>query len=159
MNRFSLIAILALTTACGMTRSLQNSESSQVEVRTETVIQHDTAFVELPVVIEKVATLDTTSVLENKYAKSAVSVSAGVLNHSLETKPVSLPVKVENKIVYKDSLVFKDRIITETVEVERQLTQWQKFRMKLGELFFWFALGALTYFIIHLLLNLNLKKL
>lgn len=31
----------------------------------------DTAYVELPVIVEKVTTLDTVSVLENKYAKSA----------------------------------------------------------------------------------------
>lgn len=39
----------------------------------------DTAYVELPVIVEKVATLDTASILENKYAKSEVIVPGGVL--------------------------------------------------------------------------------
>ena len=70
MNRFLLTALALLATACGATRSLQNTESSRVEVRTETVIKHDTAYVELPVIVERVATLDTTSTLENTFAKS-----------------------------------------------------------------------------------------
>ena len=90
-----------------------------MEVRYETKTVHDTAFVELPVIVERVATLDTASVLENKYAKSAASVSGGVLTHSLETKPVREPVSVEKQIVYRDSLVFRDKVQTVTVEVEK----------------------------------------
>jgi hypothetical protein len=72
--------------------------------------------------VEKVATLDTASVLENKYAKSAASVSGGVLAHSLETKPVREPVKVEKQIVYRDSLVYRDRSSdSHQVEVEKKL--------------------------------------
>ena len=93
---------------------------------------HDTAYIQLPVIVERVATLDTTSVLENKYAKSAASVSGGVLAHSLETKPVREPVSVEKQIVYRDSLVYRDRVVTETVEVEKKLSAWQSFKMKAG---------------------------
>ena len=77
------------------------------------------------------ATLDTTSTLENKFARS---VSAGILNHTLETKPVQLPVQIETKIVYKDSLVYRDRVQTQTVEVEKKLTTWQQAKMKLGSI-------------------------
>lgn len=80
------------------------------------------------------ATLDTTSTLENKFARSEASVSAGILNHTLETKPVQLPVQVETKIVYKDSLVYRDRVQTQTVEVEKKLTTWQQAKMKLGSI-------------------------
>lgn len=148
MNRFLLFAFALLATACGTTRSLQNSESSRVEVRTETVIQHDTAFVELPVIVEKVATLDTASTLENTYAKSQATVAAGILHHSLETKPVSLPVKVETKTVYRDSLVYEDRIQTKTVEVEKPLNWWQKLKLKAGGLFLILTLIAIGYPII-----------
>ena len=145
MKRFLLFASAILATACGTTRSLQNSESSRVEVRTETVIQHDTAYVELPVIVEKVATLDTTSFLENKYAKSAVSVTAGVLNHTLETKPVSIPVKVETKTVYKDSLVYVDRVKTQTIKVEKPLRDWQKVLIIWGALYLIVTLIAAIY--------------
>ena len=103
-----------------------------MEVRYETKTVHDTAFVELPVIVERVATLDTASVLENKYAKSAASVSGGVLTQSLETKPVREPVRVEKQIVYRDSVVFRDRVQTVTVEVEKKLTWWQTLKMRLG---------------------------
>ena len=82
--------------------------------------------------MEKVATLDTASVLENKYAKSEASVSGGVLHHSLQTKPVREPVKVERVEVVRDSLVYRDRVQTVTVEVEKKLTAWQTVQMRLG---------------------------
>ena len=156
MNRFLLITLAFLATACGATRSLQNSESSRVEVRTETVIKHDTAYVELPVIIEKVATLDTTSTLENTYAKSEATVTAGILHHSLETKPVSVPVQIETKEVVRDSIIFRDRIQTQTVEVERKLTWWQKTKMNLGIVTLCEILLAVAY-IIYLIFNNFLK--
>ena len=160
MKRFLLFASAILATACGTTRSLQNSESSRVEVRTETVIKHDTAYVELPVINEKVATLDTTSTLENTYAKSEAVVTAGILHHSLETKPVRVPVQIETKEVVRDSIIFKDRIQTQTVEVERKLTWWQKTKMNLGFVTLCELLLAVIY-IIYLIFNnfLKLKRL
>ena len=126
-----LLSLLAAS-ACSTVRPLPSTDSTKVEVRYETKTIHDTAFVELPVIVERVATLDTASVLENKYAKSAASVSGGVLTHSLETKPVREPVSVEKQIVYRDSLVFCDRVQTVTVEVEKKLTWWQTLKMRLG---------------------------
>lgn len=134
MKRFLPLLLLLGAFACSTVRPLPSTDSTKVEVRTETVTVHDTAFVELPVIIEKVATLDTTSTLENKFARSEASVSAGILNHTLETKPVQLPVQVETKIVYKDSLVYRDRVQTQTVEVEKKLTTWQQAKMKLGSI-------------------------
>ena len=126
-----LLSLLAAS-ACSTVRPLPSTDSTKVEVRYETKTIHDTAFVELPVIVERVATLDTASVLENKYAKSAASVSGGVLAHSLETKPVREPVSVEKQIVYRDSLVFRDKVQTVTVEVEKKLTWWQTLKMRLG---------------------------
>ena len=126
-----LLSLLAAS-ACGTVRPLPSTDSTKVEVRYETKTVHDTAFVELPVIVERVATLDTASVLENKYAKSAASVSGGVLTHSLETKPVREPVSVEKQIVFRDSLVFRDKVQTVTVEVEKKLTWWQTLKMRLG---------------------------
>ena len=132
MKRFLPLLLLLGAFACSTVRQLPSTDSTKVEVRTETVTVHDTAYVELPVIIEKVATLDTTSTLENKFARSEASVSAGILSHTLETKPVQLPVQVETKIVYKDSLVYRDRVQTQTLEVEKKLTAWQQAKMKLG---------------------------
>ena len=147
MKRFLPLLLLLGAFACSTVRQLPSTDSTKVEVRTETVTVHDTAYVELPVIIEKVATLDTTSTLENKFARSEASVSAGILSHTLETKPVQLPVQVETKIVYKDSLVYRDRVQTQTVEVEKKLTAWQQAKMKLGSVALLFIGLAIIYLI------------
>ena len=147
----SISLLLALgVVACGTVRPVTGVDSTKMEVHTETVIQHDTAYVELPVIVEKVATLDTTSTLENTYAKSEAFVTAGILHHSLETKPVSIPVKVETKTVYRDSLVFRDRVQTQTVEVEKKLNWWQKLKLKAGGLFLILTLIGIVYIILNL---------
>ena len=156
----SISLLLALgVVACGTVRPVTGVDSTKVEVHTETVIQHDTAYVELPVIVEKVATLDTTSTLENTYAKSEAVVMAGILHHSLETKPVSIPVKVETKTVYKDSLVYRDRVQTQTVEVEKKLNWWQKLKLKAGGLFLILTLIGIAYIIVNLFVKPKLFSL
>ena len=156
----SISLLLALgVVACGTVRPVTGVDSTKVEVRTETVIQHDTAYVELPVIVEKVATLDTTSTLENTYAKSEAVVTAGILHHSLETKSVSIPVKVETKTVYKDSLVFRDRVQTQTVEVEKKLNWWQNLKLKAGGLFLILTLIGIVYIIVNLFVKPKLFSL
>ena len=132
MKYYLPLLLLLTASACSTVRQLPSTDSTKVEVRTVVEKVTDTAYVELPVIVEKAATLDTASVLENKYAKSAASVSGGVLTHSLETKPVREPVAVEKQIVYRDSLVYRDRVQTVTVEVEKKLTSWQTIQMRLG---------------------------
>ena len=156
----SISLLLALgVVACGTVRPVTGVDSTKVEVHTETVIQHDTAYVELPVIVEKVATLDTNSTLENTYAKSEATVTAGILHHSLETKPVSIPVKVETKTVYKDSLVYRDRVQTQTLEVDKKLNWWQKLKLKAGCLFLILTLIVLVYIIVNLFVKPKLFSL
>lgn len=132
MKPSALLAIALCLSACGTVRPVLESDSTWVEVKTVVETIHDTAYVQLPVIVERVATLDTASVLENKYAKSAALVSGGVLIHSLETKPAKEPVSVEKQIIYRDSLIYRDRVLTETVEEEKELSTWQSFKMKAG---------------------------
>ena len=147
----SIFLLLALgVVACGTVRPVTGVDSTKVEVHTETRYVHDTAFVELPVIIEKVATLDTTSTLENTYAKSEAVVANGILCHSLETKPVSVPVKVETKEVVRDSIVFRDRVQTQTIEVEKKLNWWQKLKLKAGGIFLLLTLIGIVYIIVNL---------
>ena len=153
--QLSLAMLLVAASACGAVRPvIQPTDSTRVEVRYETVTVHDTAYVELPVIIEKIQTLDTTSTLENDYARSEATVTAGILSHSLETKPAQLPVPVEKEIVYRDSIVFRDRVVTEVKEVERQLTFWQQFKMRAGVA----AMILTILYGLYLLLRLYLKK-
>ena len=148
-------AILAFTlclTACGVARPVLESDNTKVEVKTVVRTVTDTAYIELPVIVEKVATLDTASVLENKYAKSEALVTAGALHHSLQTKPVREPVEVQIREIVRDSLVYRDRIQTVTVEVEKKLTWWQSLKLKVGGMaLLAIALLVAYYLITHIL--------
>ena len=116
MKHFTLVLFSALCVACATTRQAAPSEKIVTETRIETVYETDTVYLEVPQIVEKVVTKDTVSVLENEFAKSAASVSDGLLAHSLETKPVQKPVVVQTKTVYRDSIIFKDVVVYETVE-------------------------------------------
>ncbi|MBR3285793.1 MAG: hypothetical protein IKI70_05920 [Bacteroidales bacterium] len=158
--RASILLIIAfLLTACGVARPVLDQDNTKVEVKTVVERVVDTAYVELPVIVEKIATLDTVSVLENKYAKSAATVSGGVLTHSLETKPVKEPVKVEKQIVYRDSTVYRNRIQTVTKEVEKPLTGWQQAKLRVGGVCFFLIILIGLYFILSFILNLKIFKL
>ena len=155
MKNFSLILLSALCVACATVRQAAPSEMIQTETRIETVLQTDTVYLEVSKIVERIVTKDTVSVLENDFARSAAEVSDGLLSHSLETKPVKQPVEVQTKIVYRDSVVFKDVVITETVEVEKELTGWQTFKMRTGGITIMIlsllALAAVAWIIIRIL--------
>ena len=156
MKYYLPLLFLALASACSTVRPLPATDSTKVEVRTETVIEKDTVYVELPRVVERVAVQDTTSHLENEFALSDAHISGGVLKHSLETKPVKMPAVVDKEIVYRDSVVFRDRVQTVTVEVERKLTGWQQAKQRVGGFCFFALLLIAIYYLIKLFLNLKL---
>ena len=148
MKNTSLILLSAVCVACATARQAAPSEKIVVETRIETVYKTDTVFLEVPKIVEKIVTADTISVLENDYAKSEASVSEGLLAHSLETKPVKQPVEVQTQVVYRDSVIVKDNIIVQTVEVEKELTGWQSFKMAMGG----WMLGLIIFMIVCVIL-------
>lgn len=156
MKYYLPMLFLALASACSTVRQLPSTDSTKVEVRTETVFEKDTVFVELPRVVERVAVQDTTSHLENEFALSSAVVSCGVLRHSLETKPVKMPAVVDKQIVYRDSIVFRDRVQTVTVEVEKKLTGWQQAKLRVGWFCFFAVILIGLYFLITQFINLKL---
>lgn len=106
----------------------------RVDVRYQTIIVPDTVFVEIPPQIAERTTADSTSHLENDYATSDARINPdGTLFHQLATKPQKKPVEVDKKIEQRDSIVYVEKSNTETgqqiVEVERQLSWWEKTRI------------------------------
>ena len=148
MKNTSLILLSAVCVACATSRQAAPSEKILVETRIETVYKTDTVYLEVPKIVEKIVTADTISVLENEYAKSEASVSEGLLAHSLETKPVKHPVEVQTQVVYRDSVIVKDNVIVQTVEVEKPLTGWQSFKMAMGG----WMLGLIIFMIVCVIL-------
>ena len=148
MKNTSLILLSAVCVACATSRQAAPSEKILVETRIETVYKTDTVYLEVPKIVEKIVTADTVSVLENEYAKSEASVSEGLLAHSLETKPVKQPVEVQTQVVYRDSMIVKDNVIVQTVEVEKPLSGWQSFKMAMGG----WMLGLIIFMIVCVIL-------
>lgn len=131
------LAIFAvLVASCGSSRhaatSIETHDSTKVEVRTERIEHIDTVYVELPRQVERIVTQDTTSRLENDYAVSEARVEAGMLHHTLETKAAKIPVPVKTTIEKKDSITTtsKAEVEKEKVYIEKELTAWQRFRLR-----------------------------
>ena len=159
MKNFILVLFSLLCVACGSIKQVIPTERVVTETRIETVFNTDTVFLEVPKIVERVVTKDTLSVLENEFAKSAASVSDGLLAHSLETKPVNQPVEIQTKIVYRDSIIVQDRVVTEIQEVEKELTGWQSFKMKMGGWFLGILIILIVLVILYFVKPLNLIKL
>lgn len=134
MNRCIVLIVLAAAVGCCPARkavapSVQDSVRVETQIRTEYI--RDTVLVEVPVEEKEQTVRDTVSRLETSFAVSEAEITTdGALRHSLENKPQRRPVPAETKVVYCDSIVYRDRIETERVEVERELTWWQQTRMK-----------------------------
>ena len=132
----TLSLIAALVTSCGSSRHaatiMEKSDSTKVEVRTERIEHIDTVYVELPRQVERIVTQDTTSRLENDYAVSEARVESGMLHHTLETKAAKIPVPVKSTIEKKDSITTnsKSEVEKEKVYIEKELTAWQRFRLR-----------------------------
>lgn len=140
---FYIVLTAVLLTACASSRkattssstdsSVQGRDSVRIEYRERTVLVPDTVFVEIPAQTAERTTPDSLSHLENDYAESNARINQdGTLFHDLRTKPQAKPVPTEKEIQYRDSIVYKDRIVklrvteTKTVEVEKKLSWFQK---------------------------------
>lgn len=102
-------------------------DSVRVEIRERIV--HDTVSFEVPVIKEVNVTKDTSSHLENDWAKSDAEMKDGFLWHSLETKGKTVYIPVTT--VVHDTVIVEKEAHEITVEklVEKPLTKWQKFRL------------------------------
>lgn len=140
-NAYLLALYVIILASCAIQRPpvIQYRDSVRVEVRDHLI--HDTVAVPVPVEAEKVVTRDTSSHLENSLASSDAVVSGGLLHHSLQTKPQTLHVPVA--VPARDSIIYRDREVVKEVpvEVERQLTFWQRFRIGA---FYWILAFALV---------------
>lgn len=103
---------------------------TKVEYRDRVV--HDTTTFTVEKEVEKIVTRDTSSHLENRWAKSDASVSDGLLTHSLESKPQVVEVPYE--VTVTDTLYITKESQTITKEVPRKLNRWQRFSMAVGRI-------------------------
>ena len=143
-------AAIFLLCSCGAGKHLpvqtEQKDSVRVEVRKETKYIRDTVFLTIPSQSAENTTRDTSSHLETDYAESDARINPdGTLYHSLRNTAQKKPVPVDVPTTQKDSIVYRDKLIYETVEVERDLTGWQKWQMRS----FWILLSGLLIFILR----------
>lgn len=133
---FLIVAAVLLVGGCSpgkhLVKTQQQQDSTRVEIRKEIVYIPDTVYLEIPAQTAERTTRDSTSHLENDYAESDARINSdGSLYHDLKTKPQEIPKEVQTPVERNDSIVYKYRTVYETVEVEveRELTWWQKTQM------------------------------
>lgn len=141
-----LLTILLIISGCSP-KVFPVQRDTVTQVRTEIVerLVRDTVEVTLPQDSVYVQTRDTISVLRIKAAISEASVSGGILTHSLHSNPAYKP---EIEVVYKDRVEYRDTTIyasnTEVIEVERELSGWQRTMMAGG----YVLLGAVALLVV-----------
>ena len=126
---FIIAVLLAGCSPCKHLSTTQEQDSTLTKVITQTYYVKDTVRIEIPAQTAERTTADSVSELENDYATSKARINPdGTLYHDLKTKPQDIPKEVETPVHVKDSIVYrykyKDKV--QTVEVERELTWWQK---------------------------------
>lgn len=130
-----IILTAAVFTAACSPRIYPVQRDTVTQVRTEIVerLVRDTVEVTLPQDSTSVRTADTTSTLAIRAATSTATVSGGVLTHTLYSNPNYQP---EVEVVYKDRVEYRDTTVyasnTEVIEVERELSGWQRTMMAGG---------------------------
>lgn len=135
---FFCVALLAMGCCPKHYPTIVYRDSIRVEIRERLV--HDTVTFEVPVIIEKNVTKDTTSHLENDWASSDATLSDGFLWHTLETKGQTVYIPITTTV--HDTVTVKEQAEEVTVikEVEKKLNWWQKFRLRA----FWWLLAGLS---------------
>lgn len=132
MKRLTILAlILCLLCSCATGRKaavpLPVNDSTMVRVRYKLIESIDTVFVTLPQQTVERTTRDTTSTLENDYAKSTAKILPdGLLYHDLETKPQPVPVSVKSTREERDSSMIREveTPVPYPVEVEVNRLTW-----------------------------------
>ena len=132
------VLVAICLTACSSTKKaaqtplpivpIENSTDTKI-IHTETI---DTVFITPPAQSAERTTPEKESHLETDYAESDARINEdGTLTHTLKnkTQPKPVPVKNSNDTIYVDKFIEKPVLVQVPVEVERELTWWQKTRL------------------------------
>ena len=143
---FVFIAIvLLLFSSCrtGKIVVVEGKDSIRIEERVREIKVTDTLFVAVPMQKESTTVRDSTSHLENDYAVSDARIMIdGSLYHSLETKPRTDTLTQELSVQAKDSIIYRYKLNTKVVTVEKPLGWFSQMRLWLGNVMLVLIAGA-----------------
>ena len=139
MRQLTIIAAALLLCSCAAQRAAQDFQRASVRVEPieRTIYKDSILFVPLPAENDAASLPDSdTSRLETRLAESEAFVKDGQLHHSLRNKEILLPVPVTRPAVIRQEYAYalRDRKVVEVVEVEveRELSWWQRILQFLG---------------------------
>lgn len=143
---FVFIAIvLLLFSSCrtGKIVVVEGKDSIRIEERVREIKVTDTLFVAVPMQKESTTVRDSVSHLENDYAVSDARITAdGSLYHSLETKARTDTLTGEVSVQAKDSIIYRYKLNTKVVTVEKPLGWFSQMRLWLGNVMLVLIAGA-----------------
>lgn len=137
---FVILFVLCALSSCRSTRTVVVTErdSTSTHVHTHTVFVPDTILVPLPPERVVVTAPDTVSNLRTSVAESHAAIRGGLLHHELRNLDTPLPVLVKTKVIIRDSIQYRERLVPKPypveVEVPAPLTWWQQLRLWLGNI-------------------------
>ncbi len=152
IGTYLLPAIILLASAICSCRGVKYVPVETVRVDS-TVIRDTLMKVQLLPYRDSVATRDTASFLSNPYAYSWARWSGGLLQHSLGIWPLAT---TQVKVPY-----FIDRYVTITkpqvVEVEKELSKWQQFKLDVGGAAIFGLLGLVAFLVVYVIVYVKKK--
>ena len=139
MSRKYVLAIAAvIIVSCGPARVVQDYQKDSVVtvIKDTTIFRDSIIYVRVEADKESAIIPDTdTSRLSTRYAESEAYVKNGQLHHSLRNRSEAL-IPIETKIPitihFESNSSIRDKRTVEVVEVEKQLSRWQRFIQALG---------------------------
>ena len=147
---FATATLLSLVVSCAAPKVvLEQKDSTVIHIKDSIRFRDSLVLVPVPEGVDKAKLPDTdTSFLQTSVAESEAFVKDGVLHHSLRNRSEAV---IPIRITIPERIRTEERGLTrylkqvERVEVEKELSRWQRFLQGLG----WTALIALALWIIN----------
>lgn len=119
-----LCCALLWLASCKTTSTISRTDISSDSVSTLRYVERivkDTILVQVPSESRSVVVASDTSELRTSFAISVASVdSLGFLHHTLENIVNTLPVVTDSKVITRDSIVYRDRVIKDYKSFSRK---------------------------------------
>lgn len=137
-SRVSILVVCAILTSCATPKVIQDyqRDSVCVTIRDSVRFRDSMVLVPVPQGSDKAVLPDSdTSRLETDIAESSAWVADGRLHHNLRNKEYALipvTIKMPEKLHIEKETVLKAYKVTEIVEVEKELSRWQRFLQSIG---------------------------
>ena len=147
---FATATLLSLVVSCAAPKVvLEQKDSTVIHIKDSIRFRDSLILVPVPEGTDKAKLQDTdTSFLKTSVAESEAFVKDGVLHHSLRNRSeavIPIRITIPERIRTEEKGLTRYLKQVERVEVEKELSRWQRFLQVLG----WTALIALALWIIN----------